>query len=469
MQSNVIRTFFAILITALLTSNAVAATPQNFTPCADANTQPALAGSLCLSVALPFHHDQADDQRSAQVFVRKFPAVKSKGAVWLIAGGPGESGASFYPHLKTLQRAFKGFDLLVPDHRGTGFSTRLCPTEEALASLGGTSLVGEEWGSCIGSLWAKPQDLFAFGITQAAHDLDFLIQTHSSKGKVFVYGVSYGTQLVLRTMSLTKNKISGLVLDSLVPVQTDTRFDLSQRSQVVDEVGRKVLKLCDAEPSCDANLNESSERSLQLLYAQLAAAPLTIEGQRFDDLALKEFLGHMLDIPEARKKIRELILDLEAGRTEKYRDILKILQSPLVSNYPQSPVAIPLVLVISGSENNLQAKLSADEIKAEQSQLLFTSPLPALLAQNSMPRYERDAYFGQEPQFLPPALVLQGTLDPKTPYEAAREHVSKFAGKSAISFIAVEHAPHFILGFAPKKFETEVGKFVRNRPHSISR
>ena len=84
------------------------------------------------------------------MFLRKFPAPRpaaSRGTVWLVAGGPGESGASLYPMLPTLRRAFPGFDLVIPDHRGTGYSTRLCPQEEAVDSPGGMALAGAEWAT----------------------------------------------------------------------------------------------------------------------------------------------------------------------------------------------------------------------------------------------------------------------------------------------------------------------------------
>ena len=444
---------------ATFASGAVTKVPQEFAPCTDANTRPELAQSLCLSATLPFWHDKRDDGRTAEVFVRKFPATRSKGSVWLVAGGPGESGASLYPHLKSLRKAFAGLDLLIPDHRGTGFSTRLCPKEEAVTSPGGASLIGDEWASCIGSLWAKPEDVAAFSITQAARDLDRLMRDHPAKGRTFVYGVSYGSQLVLRMLSLTDIKIDGVIFDSLVPIQTDERFDLSRRSQVVDEVGREILMRCDSDPACRARSKEPASRRLQHLYAQLSALPKTIEGQTFDDIALKGLLGQMLDVPEARQQILDLVLDIETGRTERLSDVVRILKAASSDAYPQSPISIPLVSVISASENTLRPKVTAAEIKAEQDDFLFTSPLPALLAGNGMPTYGRDAFFGTEPNFLPPTLVLQGTLDPKTPYVAAREHIARLPGRS-ISLITVESAPHFILWAAPRCFETEIADFI---------
>ena len=93
-----------------------------FTPCADAATAPALAGSQCKVETVPADPSGAAGAKGeVALFVRTFLAVgPRRGSVWLIAGGPGESGASFYGLLPKLRDTFPGFDLVIPDHRGTG-------------------------------------------------------------------------------------------------------------------------------------------------------------------------------------------------------------------------------------------------------------------------------------------------------------------------------------------------------------
>jgi len=71
--------------------------------------------------------------------------VRAGAGAGLIAGGPGESGASFYGMVAELRTTFPGLDLIMPDHRGTGFSTRMCPDEEAPGSPEGGALAGAEW------------------------------------------------------------------------------------------------------------------------------------------------------------------------------------------------------------------------------------------------------------------------------------------------------------------------------------
>ena len=224
----------------------VAASP--FQPCADAASDPALADSLCTRHRSALDPSgQAigiDGAASIDLFIRKFPpagGVQQRGAIWLIAGGPGESGASFYPIIATMRRAFPGFALIVPDHRGTGYSSRLCPVEEAPDSPGGSDLSGQEWASCPQSMFAAPGRAQAFTVTNAAHDLSRLITRFRGTEPTRIYAVSYGTQLFLRMMLVAPVQVDSLILDGLVPLEGSVEADLGRRTAIVDSVGRSLL------------------------------------------------------------------------------------------------------------------------------------------------------------------------------------------------------------------------------------
>jgi hypothetical protein len=160
----------------------VAIAGDEFSPCADA-ALPGLAGSLCATHRAPLRPNDPDT-RAVELFIRKFPSTRgvTTGQVWLVAGGPGESGASFYPFLDVFRAAFPGRDLMIPDHRGTGYSTRLCPAEEDEGSPGGRALAGAEWGSCIGGMYADRDRTQAFTVTNASHDLAALITRYRTEG-----------------------------------------------------------------------------------------------------------------------------------------------------------------------------------------------------------------------------------------------------------------------------------------------
>jgi pimeloyl-ACP methyl ester carboxylesterase len=452
---------FAGLLGALSWSGA--AQGAHFAPCPDADSQPALRASLCAREPVPLSA-AAPAGEQLSLFVRKFPAPgPSRGTVWLVAGGPGESGASLYPFIDRLRRSFPGFDLLVPDHRGTGYSSRLCPEEEASASPGGMALAGAEWGSCFGQLSARPERTRQFTLTNAAHDLRQLVMRHQDGKPVYVYAVSYGTQLALRALQVGPLPVTGLVLDSLVPLQTAAKWDLSRRSLVVDGVGRQVLARCDADPQCAAVLGEPAADVYRRVLASAPQRPGLLAA--VPGANLPRLLGSLLDIPALRARIPWVLRDLDGGRSDELASVLAQLKETgaALTGYPQSPLSIPLVSIISSAENNLRPTLTAAALKTEEDALLFTSPLPGLLLQPTLPVYPRDDYFGKQPAWLPPTLVLSGTLDPKTPYPAAVEHVAALRRSGKVRHVAVTGMPHFILWVAPDCFERHVGAFVGGR------
>jgi pimeloyl-ACP methyl ester carboxylesterase len=457
-------TLFSLFALAFCLPWTSASAAAAYVPCTDAATQPGLQGSLCATRTVPA--DYGDSKAGSLIlFVRKFPAQGvRRGSVWLVAGGPGESGASLYPFVGVLRRSFPGFDLIVPDHRGTGYSSRLCPAEEAADSAGGTALAGAEWGSCLQRLAANPGLARQFTITHAAHDLKGLIERERDGMPVYLYGVSYGTQLVLRSLQLGPLPVKGLVLDSMVTLETDPRWDLSRRSFVVDGIGRKILARCDADPQCAAAMGEPADAVYRRLLAKAGSDRSLLDKVPGKDLP--NFLGALLDLPALRARIPYLIRDLEQGRSAELDAVLAglpALQAQL-GNYPQTPPSIPLVGIISKAENDLRPGRTAAQVEEEEAPLLFRSAIPSLLASSTLPRYRRDRYFGQDPARLPPTLILQGTLDPKTAYEGAVLHAASLRRHGPVSLVPVADAPHFILWTAPGCFERQVSAFVAGRP-----
>lgn len=456
-------------------ANAAATQDPGFAPCADAATQPELAGSLCAIERVPGDPSgrsgaaagaQSRAQSSAQsadisLFLRQFPAAgASRGQVWLVAGGPGESGASFYGLLPKLRETFPGYDLIVPDHRGTGFSTRMCPAEEAVASPGGGALEGAEWGSCIGYLNAHPAWARQFSQTNAAHDLKLLLARTPRTGKTYLYGVSYGTQLVLRTVALGAAGIDGIVLDSLVPLQDDDQADLSRRSLVADRVGRQVLAGCDASRRCSARMGEPVETIYRRVLARGAAQPSSLAGVPGGDP--KRFFASLLDVPSVAWQIPDLIKELDEGGRGRLGAALAEVEREMAAlgQFPQSPASMPLVMTISASENDLRPGRTGEAVRAEEAELLFSSSLPGLLVNRPVPLYQRDALFARLPGRLPPTLVIHGERDGKTPYDAALRHIAALRKAGPVTLYTAEGGGHFVLWSDRTCARNEVTRFV---------
>lgn len=440
-----------------------AASAADFTPCADAAANPALTGSLCAVERVPGDPSGASGAAAGEIalFVRKFPvAGASRGQVWLIAGGPGESGAAFYGVLPKLRQSFPGFDLLTPDHRGTGFSSRMCPDEEAAASPGGGALAGAEWGSCFGRLNANPASARQFSQTNAAHDLKLLLERFPSQGKTYVYGVSYGTQLVLRTVALGAANIDGIVLDSLVSLQDDDKADLSRRSLVADTVGRQILAGCDASRICRTRMGEPVEAIYRRLLERAAKEPKLLASVPGGNL--KRFFGSLLDVPTAAAQIPYMIKEIDEGKDQRVKAVVAEVevQMATLGAFPQSPPSMPLVIVISGSENNLQPGRTKQDVDEEEAGLLFSSSLPGHLVGAPLPLYARDGWFAKAPAKLPPTLVIHGDRDGKTPYDAALRHIEVLRKAGPVQLYTAERGGHFVLWSDASCARAAVKKFV---------
>lgn len=428
----------------------VSATSRSFEPCEDANTHAKLAGSICLVSKVqirPVEHT-AESKGDISLFIRKFPTDprRRRGEVWLIAGGPGEAGASFYPVLDVLRQAFPDHDLVIPDHRGTGYSSKLCPVEEAQSSPDGIALAGSEWGSCIQTLHADAARTREFTVTNAAHDLSTLISRHRARGEVYLYGASYGTQLILRMMLIAPATVDGIVLDGLVPLETDARWDLSRRTQVVDMIGRSLL-----------TADQIGLFRTLLIRENRPWRTLVPGGD------LRAFMGRLLSFPDLRARIPAILTDLARDDTGSLERSVADLGNRLgnLTGYRQSPPSFPLAMLIGGSENNLRRGLTADMVEREAEQALFTSAIPGLLTGTPAPLYERDRYFGVSPTGLPRTLIVHGTMDPNTPFEGAMDHASVLSSAGGeIHFTAVVGAAHFLPLVAPTCFRRAVHGFV---------
>jgi len=418
--------------------------------CADPESS-ALPPSRCVTVQVPLRHSNPSGEQ-VSLFLRRIPAstaVPRRGEVWLLAGGPGESGASLYPTIAVYQQAFPGFDLVIPDHRGTGRSSRICPVQEAFDSPEGAGLAPAEWGPCIGAMYADVERTSAFSITEAAQDLGVLMSGAKDRGEVLLYGVSYGTQLALRALQVNDLPVDGLVLDGLVPPETTDKWDLSRRTALVDQVGRQ-------------SLDESTlQRYRELLKRDGAAWKQQVPGGD-----LRQFFAALLNFPALRDRIPRIVEDLQGGETRSLERTVKDWETALgaLGQAGNNQPALPLVMLIAASENNARPELTPATVTEEAKDALFVSPIPRLLTGGAVPLYARDEWFGKSPTALPRTLVVHGTLDPNTGYEGAREHAQLLAKAGDVTFHTVDRGAHLLPLVAPHCFVKAVGAFVAGGP-----
>lgn len=440
-----------------------------FEPCADADTVAALTGSRCATVEVPLRPADTASARpdSVELFVRMFPAEgTSRGTVWMLAGGPGQSGAMFYSFRETIREAFPGYDVMIPDHRGTGRSTRICPAQEALSSRGGSQLVGREWPRCYDHMRSNPGSVRAFSITNAARDVETLIERLDGSGKTYLYGVSYGTQLAHRVLLATDADIDGVILDSMVPMQRDSTWSEMRRAHVADAVGHRLLARCDNDPACRKRLGGDALGRYKALLRDIEQGEVDLP-ESIPGGDLKPFFGRLLDVPGARERIPAMIDALavgESGAVEATLDTLAAFRGAF--DYPGLALSIPLANTILNSENILRPDLTAADLDRQKERLEFADRLPYQLVSGreaNLPLYPRDRFWGEHPDAIPPTLVVHGTLDPKTHYQGAQRHVERLREAGSVGLVSVRDASHAVLMKAPDCFSRHVRAFVTGR------
>jgi len=144
------------------------------------------------------------------------PVGTPRGAVFLIAGGPGQGSASTFDLGSTntvvlYQALFPGYTLVAYDDRGTGDSGLLnCPGLQTATTPDGQDLLASACAASIG-----PGAPF-YGTADHVEDLE-AVRNALGFDKIVLYGVSYGTKLALAYASAHPTHVDRMVLDSVLP------------------------------------------------------------------------------------------------------------------------------------------------------------------------------------------------------------------------------------------------------------
>ncbi|CAF3528716.1 unnamed protein product [Rotaria socialis] len=197
----------------------------------------------CCVLGVPLNYAQPGRTiSSAMTRLRPIQASNQTNVLFILSGGPGESGWNlFYTAMYSIP-ASAGITIILPDHRGTGLSTALSCDNNGSQNIS---------VACIKYLLSKwgTHGLDQFSITAAAHDLSVQIQSYQADytGRVGVFAVSYGTLWLDRFLQIYPNVVQSAVMDGVFnPIITsDSRTD-----PLTNSVGEDFLDHCQLQPSC---------------------------------------------------------------------------------------------------------------------------------------------------------------------------------------------------------------------------
>lgn len=198
-----------------------------------------------------------------------------------LAGGPGGSGL-----ISAASRIEAGWnrdrDVIFLDQRGTWKSDPLlsCPEIDTfmaewvgLSSFDAatTQRSGAAARACRDRLAASGVDLSAYNTTENAADVAEL-RTALGVAEWNLYGVSYGTDLALQTLRDHPEGIRSVVLDSVVPPQTNLLLSFwpSAASGIT-----ALVDACTAQPACRSTY-PTLRADIVRLANELGAAPRTV-------------------------------------------------------------------------------------------------------------------------------------------------------------------------------------------------
>lgn len=355
-------------------------------------------------------------------------------AVFLLAGGPGQSAVSLAGFGQTmLGRLNKRRDLVFVDQRGTGRSASLsCPELERSEDVDEDEQLLRKSAICLNRLQTLPHgDLRFYSTSIAVQDLEAVRQMQGY-GRINLVGASYGTRVGLEYLRQFPDSVKRLVLDGVVP--PDMNLPAEDAQAALDG----LFQDCQKEPGCHAAYPDLATRWQQLLA--MAPRQVSVTHPR-------------LGTPFSFRMSHDILLGM----------VHKTLYSPVsVSGLPYALTQAgqgnyqPLVTLSGATNAPGPAGINYGMHFSVWCSEMFARPLPAprdefeKLMNNqyqkvckNWPRAAIPPDFFTIPPARVPVLLLSGGIDPVTPIRHGKT-VAQALGPQALH-VTVDHAGHGLL------------------------
>jgi pimeloyl-ACP methyl ester carboxylesterase len=410
----------------------------------------------CARPELPLRAGELDGP-TLPYYVKRYAKEGSERStqLWMLSGGPGASGIIYEKRAELLAEEDPSIEFYIPDHRGTGDSSRLsCPSAEGDATIWGNFIAPTEWSTCateVAGIWGDAFD--AFTVTNAAHDVGVLVEATRRPGaRVFVYGASYGTMWAQRYLQLFPDQSDGVILDAIVPPDGS----LARQDLHADESSADLFQACVDDLECGPKLGGDPRAFAIDLYDRLDAGHCAeIQNLGPARVLLRRAFGQMMMTWNARRLIPATLARADRCSAD---DVAAI--GTLFDYYfgPMTPVTELLyrewgwVLsnYVAFSELWETPEVSTEQMEAWRDAAVvsrdvtsgFAAPLEVL------PRYEHDVYYGGYADTDTPMLMLQGTWDPATRPLPAQSVHEAYAAPSQ-HWVEIPRGSHGALGSVP--------------------
>lgn len=383
--------------------------------------------------------------------------------LWMLAGGPGVSGIIYEKHAELLVEQNDSLEIYIPDHRGTGDSTRLgCPDQEKDASAWGFIISPGEWPKCAQAVkeeWGD--DLAAFNVTNSAHDVGVLVESTRREGaKVFVYGASYGTFWGQRYMQLFPEQADGVILDAILPPAAS----IARQDIDADETSVDLFQSCAEDPECGPKLGGDPRAFGLSLFDKLDGGHCPqIQTKGPGRILLRRAFGQMLMSWNARRLIPAAIARADRCNEEDVSAIDALYDFYHFSPDPLNDIVLReygwiLANHIAFSELWKKPEVTVEQMKAWRDAALVSRDVTEQFAAplKVMPRYPTDEHYLGFATTTKPLLMLQGTWDPATRHELAEAVKEAYTGPNH-HWVDIPKGSHGALNSVPTTENTLCG------------
>ncbi len=392
----------------------------------------------CAEILLPV--DWSDPQGLRLVsFVKRIGNAQGGKQLWMLMGGPGGAGAGYESTAQTLTGADPDLVVYLPDHRGTGRSSRMgCPVEEAFGSPGGANITPAEWPSCLAAIdavWGTAIDHLT--TSAAARDLGWLIEQLRGTQAVHVFGSSYGTYWGHRYLQIHPDQPDSISLLGIAPPD----FNFTQYTEQYDDAGRRFMDRCSDDPVCAARLGPDAEGFMEAVLAQVDAGlcPGALAAG-LDRDTLKLYFSTLLSwsgaeralIPATLFRLARCnaadVVALQTAAPQMMDPLAPLLNDPLFSRALGNHISIsemwhpPIPTVAQAQQEAADAifGLGSTEGRIELSA--------------TWPTYAHDEFVLNYAQSDVPMLMMVGEFDPNSPIQLGEEFATHFGGQHQYFF-----------------------------------
>src|SRR5262249_9274047 len=296
------------------------------TPCASK------AGVECGTVTVPLDRTGVTPG-TVGLHVEVLPAAGiSRGAMFLIAGGPGQGSAGSFDlspgvNRELVQVMLPGYTLVAFDNRGTGASGLInCPAlQKAVTNdVEVEARLAADCASLIG-----PSRVF-YSTRDHADDMD-AVRAALGFDKIGLYGVSYGTKLALAYALGYPTHVERLALDSVVPVQYPDPFD----ENVLREMPGALAAFCAGGTCKGATKDYAGEvvRLANKLEAKPIRGKIIANGKtKTIQMNGEDFLAMLVDADLGPGLAAEAPAAVHVALRGSIRPLLRLYDLDLVSN-----------------------------------------------------------------------------------------------------------------------------------------